>query len=90
MVIIPHQSASQTASPKRSLKTPVLCHSRVDNTNINIRKNKFLSTKIRKSDTRVSHLIKYSQFVGKIRDFQDSNLRNSGEGPIRIMFKGYH
>jgi hypothetical protein len=39
MVVIPHQSASQTASPKGSLKKPDLCHSCVDNTNINIRKS---------------------------------------------------
>jgi hypothetical protein len=37
-----------------------------------------MATKIRKSDRRVSHLIKYYQYFGKMRDFKDTNMINSG------------
>jgi hypothetical protein len=48
--IIPHQSASQTASPKGSLKPPEFRKINVDNTKIDFSESLKLVTKIRKSD----------------------------------------
>jgi hypothetical protein len=73
VVIIPHQSAKQTASPtpkgvplrsRGSLKPPELRKLSVENAKIDFKEGCKLATKIRKSDTQVSLLIEVYQFFG--------------------------